>query len=124
MEDTTHTPPPRKRFTPPSRQAVMAAVGAAAMLRAAAAREAEADPDQPRHLLIDARLEGNRLEVLMPQGELWLFTMGDINAAPIPVLAVIDRADPCLAVVHRPGVEGLHPFIGTGRRYGVERGAR
>lgn len=85
---------------------------------------AEMYPDNgesPRPLLIEGVLEGNLVEVIMPTGARWKYTLGDTCAALCTVLVSIDPASPQAAHVFRPGPEGIHPFIGTASRFGVER---
>ncbi|MBB5351080.1 hypothetical protein HNR46_001314 [Haloferula luteola] len=78
------------------------------------------DPADP--ILIEGTLEGNLVEVLMPGNECWRFTMGNMCAALCTVLCVIDPTSPYTARIHRPGLEGIHPFLGTAHRFGVEKG--
>lgn len=77
----------------------------------------------PLPILIEGTLEGNLVEVSMPNGSRWKYTLGDTCAALCTVLVSIDPTAPKVAHIFRPGPEGIHPFIGTASRFGVERGA-
>lgn len=87
------------------------------------ARHAAEPGPAPVPLLLEASLEGNLVEVTMPDGERWKYTLGDTCAALCTVLVAIEPATPKTCQVFRPGCEGIHPWIGTAERFGVERRA-
>ena len=77
------------------------------------------DPNAP--ILVEATLEGNIVEIPLTDGTLGRYTLGQANAALCTVLAHVQPTMPGTASIFRPGTEGHHPFLGTARRFGVER---
>jgi hypothetical protein len=69
-------------------------------------------------LLIEGRLESSIVEVPMPNGEVWRFAKPHTWAAPCPVLVCLHTEK--TAMVFRPSAEGVHPFLGIARRFGVD----
>lgn len=83
----------------------------------------EPDPDQ-NHLLIEGTLAGRELAVGMPSGHTWRYTVngpGSAGGRWTTVLVYIDMRFPRAAAVFRPSADGLHPFLSTACRFGVER---
>lgn len=75
-----------------------------------------ADDFEP--MLIEGHLEGSIIEVPMPNGETWRYTKPHTFAAPCPVLVCLHSK--ATALVFRPSAEGVHPFLGLARRFGVD----
>jgi hypothetical protein len=59
----------------------------------------------------------------MPHGVTWLFlTTAEVKHRQT-VLCFLDARHPRVAAVFRPSAEGLHPYLCTAERFGVERRA-
>jgi len=69
--------------------------------------------------LIEGHLEGCVVDVPMPNGETWRYALAECWAAPCPVLVCV--VSPATAHVFRPSAEGVHPFLRTVRRLGVDQ---
>lgn len=111
----------RKHVTPDSLNAardLLAESDLELQAREAAKHETRTVTDEFEPILIEGHLEGCVIDVLMPNGETWRFAKPDTCAAPCPVLVCIHSEK--TAYIHRPSAEGLHPFLGMARRFGVD----
>lgn len=82
-------------------------------------RGASGLPPEFQPHLIEGHLEGSLVEVPMPTGETWRYSLPDCCAAPCPVLVCVLSRE--AAHVFRPSAEGVHPYLRTVRRFGVDQ---
>lgn len=97
---------------------LMAETGLFMQAKESVKHEVHAAADDFEPLLIEGQLEGSIVEVPMPNGETWRFTKPHTFAAPCPVLVCLHSKTS--AMVFRPSAEGVHPFLGIARRFGVD----
>jgi len=120
------TPDPESgfRYVPEGTQMQAAiALGREARKRAQEALFPQADPAAPEpHLLIEGICSGPFIRAAMPNGEVWLYSHG-LDAEGRTLLMHIDRSAPGFCRLFKPTAEGVHPFVCTALRVGVERQA-